>query len=69
MAVVLIAATIVLLAYHITSYYGIYNQMMKENQEETEKQMLLSEDFLGQFLRPPGSFMKGKTKTARMGTA
>ena len=37
MAVVLIAATIVLLAYHITSYYGIYNQMMKENQEETEK--------------------------------
>ena len=51
MAVVLIAATIVLLAYHITSYYGIYNQMMKENQEETEKQMLLSEDFLGQFLQ------------------
>ena len=39
MAVVLIVATIVLLAYHITSYYGIYNQMMKENQEETEKQM------------------------------
>ena len=51
MAVVLIVATIVLLAYHITSYYGIYNQMMKENQEETEKQMLLSEDFLGQFLQ------------------
>ena len=25
--------------------------MMKENQEETEKQMLLSEDFLGQFLQ------------------
>lgn len=51
MAVVLIVATIVLLAYYITSYYGIYNQMMKENQEETEKQMLLSEDFLGQFLQ------------------
>ena len=49
--VVLIILTLLMATANITSYYGLYENQMKEEQENSRQAMLRSEDFLRQFVQ------------------
>ncbi len=51
LAVVLIILTLLMATANITSYYGLYENQMKEEQENSRQAMLRSEDFLRQFVQ------------------
>lgn len=51
LAVVLIILTLLMATVNITSYYGLYENQMKEEQENSRQAMLRSEDFLRQFVQ------------------
>lgn len=51
LAVVLIILTLLMATANITSYYGPYENQMKEEQENSRQAMLRSEDFLRQFVQ------------------
>ena len=51
LAVVLIILTLLMATANITSYYGLYENQMKEKQENSRQAMLRSEDFLRQFVQ------------------
>ena len=51
LAVVLIILTLLMATANITSYYGFYENQMKEEQENSRQAMLRSEDFLRQFVQ------------------
>lgn len=51
LAVVLIILTLLMATANITSYYGLYENQMKEKQENSRQAMLRSEDFLRQFIQ------------------
>ena len=51
LAVVLIILTLLMATANITSYYGLYENQMKEEQENSMQAMLRSEDFLRQFVQ------------------
>lgn len=51
LAVVLIILTLLMATANITSYYGLYEDQMKEEQENSRQAMLRSEDFLRQFVQ------------------
>ena len=50
LAVVLIILTLLMATANITSYYSLYENQMKEEQENSRQAMLRSEDFLRQFV-------------------
>ena len=45
LAVVLIILTLLMATANITSYYGLYENQMQEEQENSRQAMLRSEDF------------------------
>lgn len=51
LAVVLIILTLLMATANITSYYSLYENQMKEEQENSRQAMLRSEDFLRQFVQ------------------
>ena len=51
LVVVLIILTLLMATANITSYYGLYENQMKEEQENSRQAMLRSEDFLRQFVQ------------------
>lgn len=51
LAVVLIILTLLMATANITSYYGLYENQMQEEQENSRQAMLRSEDFLRQFVQ------------------
>ena len=51
LAIVLIILTLLMATANITSYYGLYENQMKEEQENSRQAMLRSEDFLRQFVQ------------------
>ena len=51
LAVVLIILTLLMATANITPYYGLYENQMKEEQENSRQAMLRSEDFLRQFVQ------------------
>lgn len=51
LAVVLIILTLLMATANIASYYGLYENQMKEEQENSRQAMLRSEDFLRQFVQ------------------
>ena len=51
LAIVLIILTLLMATANITSYYGLYENQMQEEQENSRQAMLRSEDFLRQFVQ------------------
>ena len=67
LAVVLIILTLLMATANITSYYGLYENQMKEEQENSRQAMLRSEDFLRQFVQASWVIILKKTGTFRGG--